>query len=278
MKRIILLTALCGVFSACEDVEKRAALKLQEARTAYENGAYNEAKSLIDSIKILYPKAYDTRHEGIVLMQEVDLKEQEKSLAFLNEELGRKQQELEGMKKKFVLEKNAEYQKIGFYLSPSQVIEKNINRSYLRFQCDETGQMSMTTIYCGNRHIHHTGVKVTAPDGTFAETPAAKECYESENLGIKSEKAEFKLGEEGNVIDFICLNKGKNLKVTYQGEQSHTATLPASDKEAAAQVRELSLLLSGITEIKKEMEECKLKISFIERKKAEREAAASPTN
>ena len=36
----------------------------------------------------------------------------------------------------------------------------------------------MTSIYCGAHNIHHVAVKVTAPDGSFAETPAAKDSYE----------------------------------------------------------------------------------------------------
>lgn len=57
---------------------KKAALKLAEARAAFEAGNYNEAKMQIDSIKILYPKAFDTRRQGIYLMQEVELKEQQR--------------------------------------------------------------------------------------------------------------------------------------------------------------------------------------------------------
>ena len=70
-----------------------------------------------------------------------------------------------------------EYQNIGNYLHPSQVIEKNLHRSFLRFQVDENGVMSMTSIYCGAHNIHHVAVKVTAPDGSFAETPAAKDIF-----------------------------------------------------------------------------------------------------
>ena len=79
MKKVILLACLCCTLFSCEDVEKKAGEKLQAAREAFELGNYNEAKILIDSIKMLYPKAFETRRAGIGLMQEVELKEQEKS-------------------------------------------------------------------------------------------------------------------------------------------------------------------------------------------------------
>lgn len=152
------------------------------------------------------------------------------------------------------------------------MIEKNLHRSYLRFQVDETGVMSMTSIYCGPHNIHHLAVKVTAPDGSFAETPASKDSYETTDLGEKIEKADYKLGEDGNVIAFLNLNKGKNIRVHYLGERSYATVMTPNDRKAVAAVYELAQLLSSITEIKKNMEEANLKIEFVKRKMQERES------
>lgn len=270
MKKVILLACLCCTLFSCEDVEKKAGEKLQAAREAFELGNYNEAKILIDSIKMLYPKAFETRRAGIGLMQEVELKEQEKSLVYLDSMLQAKQKEFDAIKGKYTFEKDAEYQNIGNYLHPSQVIEKNLHRSFLRFQVDENGVMSMTSIYCGAHNIHHVAVKVTAPDGSFAETPAAKDSYETTDLGEKIEKADFKLGEDGNVMGFLYLNKDKNIKVNYRGERPYSITMTAADRQALVSVYELAQLLSSMTEIKKNMEEANLKIEFVKKKMEER--------
>ena len=270
MKKVILLACLCCTPLPCEDVEKKAGEKLQAAREAFELGNYNEAKILIDSIKMLYPKAFETRRAGIGLMQEVELKEQEKSLVYLDSMLQAKQKDFDAIKGKYTFEKDAEYQNIGNYLHPSQVIEKNLHRSFLRFQVDENGVMSMTSIYCGAHNIHHVAVKVTAPDGSFAETPAAKDSYETTDLGEKIEKADFKLGEDGNVMGFLYLNKDKNIKVNYQGERPYSITMTTADRQALASVYELAQLLSSMTEIKKNMEEANLKIEFVKKKMEER--------
>lgn len=271
MKKVTLLACLCCTLLSCENVEKKASEKLQTACAAFERGDFSEAKMQIDSIKILYPKAFEARWEGIGLMQQVELKEQEKTLVYLDSLLQQKQGELDALKGRFTLEKDAEYQQIGNYLHPSQVIEKNLHRSYLRFQVNETGQMSMTSIYCGPSNIHHVGVKVVAPDGSFAETPASKDSYETTDLGEKIEKADFKIGEDGNVIGFLYLNKDKNIKVNYQGERPYSTTMSPADRQALAGVYELAQILSSITQIKKEMEEANLKIEFVKRKIQERE-------
>ena len=272
MKKVILLACLCCTLFSCEDVEKKAGEKLQAAREAFELGNYNEAKILIDSIKMLYPKAFETRRAGIGLMQEVELKEQEKSLVYLDSMLQAKQKDFDAIKGKYTFEKDAEYQNIGNYLHPSQVIEKNLH--HLSSQVFENGVMSMTSIYCGAHNIHHVAVKVTAPDGSFAETPAAKDSYETTDLGEKIEKADFKLGEDGNVMGFLYLNKDKNIKVNYQGERPYSITMTAADRQALASVYELAQLLSSMTEIKKNMEEANLKIEFVKKKMEERKDTA----
>lgn len=149
------------------------------------------------------------------------------------------------------------------------MIEKNLHRSFLRFQVDETGKMSMTSIYCGASNIHHIAVKVTAPDGSFAETPASKDSYETTDLGEKIEKADYKLGEDGNVIGFICMNRDKNLKVNYQGERSYSTTMTATDRQAAAGIYELAQVLAAITEIKQNIEEANRKLEFVKHKLAQ---------
>lgn len=272
MKRIILLTCLCSALMACGEVEKKAEAKLQAAREAFERGDYNEAKRQIDSIKVLYPKAFDTRRAGIALMQDVELAEQEKTLTYLDSLMQQKEQELDQLRPRYTFEKDEEYQQIGNYLHPSQVIEKNLHRSFLRFMVNEQGVMNMTSIYCGPRNIHHTAVKVTAPDGSFAETPTAKDCYETSDLGEQIEKADFKMGNDGNVMGFLYLNRDKEIRVDYLGERPYSFRMSAADRQAVAAVYELSQLLSSMSQIRKEQEEARLKKEFVTRKKAEREA------
>ena len=270
MKKIIILACLCSTLVACENVEKKAALKLAEARAAFEAGNYNEAKMQIDSIKILYPIAFDTRRQGIYLMQEVELKEQQKTLEYLDSMLAVKQLESETIKSKFVLEKDTAYQRIGHYLVPAQVIERNLHRSFLRFQTDETGVVSLTSIYCGSYNNHHTAEKVTAPDGNFTETSVSRDSYETTDLGEHIEKADYKLGEDGGVIAFVAANKDKNLRVDYKGERSYTTQMLHANRQAASDIYELGKTLSAITEIKKNIEEANLKIQFIQKKMRER--------
>lgn len=267
MKKLFILLFGSFVLFACgNDLEKKAGEKLALAQAAFERGDYVQAKQLIDSIKILYPKAFEARKASQKLMEQVVIKGQGQIIASLDSALQSKQSELAAIVGKYTFEKDTAYQTEGSYLWPTQVIEKNMHRNYLRFQVSEQGVLSMTSIYCGKGNIHHYAIQVSAPDGTTAKTQATKDSYETSDLGEKIEKADYKIGEDGGVFDFINANKDKNIRVEYIGDKKFVTTMSPSDREALVRTSELSKILSEITRIKKELEEANLKVQFVKKK------------
>lgn len=272
MKKLGIAALVALALTACGDGgEKKAALRLDAAEKALAQGDYSEAKLQLDSIKVLYPKAFEARRKGISLMQKVELMEQEKSVVYLDSVLKVKQLEVDAKKKGLVLEKNAEYQTVGNYMHPSQTVEKNIRRTYLRAQVSETGTFALTSIYNGGANIHHRSIRVSAPDGSFAETPASRDVYESNDMGVKSEKVDYRMGADGGVAAFIYLNKDQNLKLEFIGSRKQVVSFPPADRKAFVQVYELAQTLASINQIKKELTEANLKIRFV-KKKMEQEA------
>ena len=83
--------------------------------------------------------------------------------------------------------------------------------------------------------------------------------------------------EDGNVIEFLNLNKDKNIRVEYMGDRTYKTTMSPTDRLAAANVYELAQILSAMEQIKKEQEEANLKIGFINKKK-ERKAQEEITD
>lgn len=279
MKPLITLLCIALLLISCgNDAENKASQKLALARTAFEQGNYNQAKIELDSIKMLYPKAFKVRDQANTLKLQVEIQEQQKSLLYLDSVLQQKQQALQAIKGSYVLEKDEVYQQTGNYFWPTQTVEKNLHRSFLRFQVSEQGEMTMTSIYCGASSINHFAVKVTAPDGSFAQTPPSKDSYQTTDLGEKIEKADYKMGADGDVMGFLYLNRANAIRVEYLGDRKYNTILPAADRQALAGVYELSQLLSSIEQIKAETQEAKLKIAFVnkrmeEKKKKEAEVA-----
>ncbi len=264
MKYIIyLLLPLCLI--SCNSTERKAQQLLQQANEAFLTDSFNTAKLLIDSIKVLYPKAFDARRQGIKLMQQVELEEQQRNLVYLDSLLQVKFAQLDSIRSQYVLEKDTAYQEIGNYLWPTQTIERNLGRAFLRAQVDETGVMSLTSIYYGPHNIHHTAVRVSFDD-LFAETPPSTDSYETTDIKGKIEKADFKRGNDGGIIDFVVANSDKKLKLKYLGETTYATNLTPDDIKAIVKINELSTILSNITKAQNEQKEANLKIAFIQKK------------
>lgn len=274
MKKIGLSALLAlSVLAGCSDGgEKEAQIRLQKAEAALQQDHFSEAKLQIDSVKILYPKAFEARKQGIKLMQQVDLKEQRKTLAYLDSMMQVKQLQLDSIKGNFVLEKDTAYQEIGNWLYPTQVVEKNVGRSFLRGQVNELGEMSLTSIYCAGGALNHTSVKVSVGE-TFAETPMTKDSYTTTDLGRTIEKADYKLGEDGGVVGFIAANQDKNIQLTFIGDKTYRTAMQKNDRKAIVELTGLARILSGMEEIRKQQKEAKLKIQFVTRKIEEGKAA-----
>ena len=64
--------------------------------------------------------------------------EKQQTLAYLDSVMAVKQASLDSIKGNYVLEKDTAYQEVGNYFYPTQVVEKNIGRSFLRAQVSET--------------------------------------------------------------------------------------------------------------------------------------------
>jgi len=274
MKKIGLSAILAlSLLAGCGDGgEKEAQVRLQKAEAALQQDNFSEAKLQIDSIKVLHPKAFEARKQGIKLMQQVDLKEQQKTLVYLDSMMQVKQLQLDSIKGNFVLEKDTAYQEIGNWFYPTQVVEKNVGRSFLRAQVSELGEMALTSIYCAGGKLNHTSVKVSVGD-TFAETPLTKDSYTTTDLGRTIEKVDYKVGEDGGVTGFIVANADKNIQLTFIGDKTWRTAMQKNDRKAFVELTELARILSGMEEIRKQQKEANLKIQFVTRKIEEGKAA-----
>ena len=266
MKKGLVIVMALSLLTACSDGgEQKAQEHLRKAEAALAEENFNEAKLQIDSIKVMYPKAFEARKQGIKLMQQVDLKEQQKSLAYLDSMMNVKQLQLDSVKGKFILEKDTAYQEIGNWFYPTQIVEKNVGRSFLRAQVNELGEMSLTSIYCAGGNIHHTAVKVSVAD-LYAESKPTKDSYETSDLGLPIEKADYSMEEEGGIVNFVILNKDKNIQLTFIGDRNYKTTMHPNDRKAISELANLAKILSSMEQIKKEQKEAKLKIEFVTRK------------
>ena len=178
MKKILALVALCIFVISCqESIEQKAGHHLDNAKEAFSMGNYNVAKQEIDSIKILYPKAFETRRQGIKLMQQIEEAEQMRIIEYEDSMIAVAQAAFDKIKAGYAFEKDERYQDIGLYTIKSQAPQRNTDRTYIRAQVDELGRMTLISSYRGSSYIHHDWLKLSVGE-VYVDTPESKDRHE----------------------------------------------------------------------------------------------------
>ena len=264
MKKYSFLVVLALLFTACgENVEEQAQRYMDRANKAFQAENYSEAKQLIDSVKILFPNAFETRKQGIKLMLQVEEAEQLRTIEYESSMIDACNDRIEPMKKQFKFEKDEKYQDIGLYVVASQTPEKNIGVNYLRGQVDELGRLVIVSTYSSSSYMHHRSVRVVCGD-VYAESPESDDYYEFKDLGICYEKCNLKWGEDGGVAAFIAMNHNKSIQVILNGANGKTYkyNMRPADRDAIAALYELSTLLTEREDHKKIKEEAVRRLDF----------------
>ncbi|WP_280747504.1 hypothetical protein [Parabacteroides sp. PF5-9] len=268
MRHLILYIVLAAtLFTACDQNEKKAQTRLDNARRMYEQNEFIGAKNEIDSIRVLYPKAFKVLKEGLTLMRQVEIKEAERNIAFCDSLLPIKQEEFQKLKEAFTLEKDSIYEEIGNYIWKQQTVERNVERCYIRCGVNEKGEMYLASVYFGPKAINHTGIKVSIPDGEYAETVSIPYDggvnYRFEDLGNTTEVVTYK-GENGvDAIKFIYAHTKERIKVDYTGGKPYIIYIAEGDKKAIAATFELASVLSDIENMTVQKDKSERRIIYL---------------
>lgn len=267
---IFAIVALLSATGCRENVEKSASRHLDNAKEAFCKSDYSLAKQEIDSIRILYPKAFGTRRQALALMQEVEMAEQQRTVEFEDSMIAVVSAAFESVREEFMFGKDAQYQDIGLYTIKSQDPIRNTGRNYIRGQVDELGRMTLVSHYRGSSYIHHDQIHLNVGD-IYVETPVSDDRHEFTDLGICYERLSFMNGNDGGAAAFINANSDKDITYTLYrktGPDSRRAVsgslrMSREDRIAIARLYDLSQILLSLDAHRKAREEAERHLGFI---------------
>jgi hypothetical protein len=271
----IALLAVVALFivSCVSKVEDPADELLSRARTEYENGKYNNARVLLDSIKIVSPKAYKTLREAEKLRREAMKKECERNVVFYENTLQSLTATRDSIAAEFDFNFDKRYQNKGYYTVPSQAMAQNLYNNFLRASVHEDGAMYLTSFYRG-KSIRHKCVKLSSGDAYVScDKPFLERNYK--DLGVNNERRDYKYGEDGGLIEFVLLTEdaievelsGVNGKVNY--------TLRPADAAAIRKAYELSLAIDAVKRAEDLLGEARYMLEFLKKSEARSTASAA---
>ena len=268
-KTILLASVACLMAACAEDVERPAQAYLARAQQSYANKQYHTAKLQIDSIKNLFPKAFETRKQSQTLLLQVELAESINDKSYTDSLLQDMRARINPLTEQLYLDKDARYQDVGSYYAPSHRVEKNVGRSYLRPQVDERGRHSITVFNRGKAIAAHL-LRFTASDGTYVEVAVTDAPYVTSDATGRTERVDFVPSPMNSVGSFVKLHSGERIKVELLGHDGK-ATLPFEKADAAAMITvyELSSVLTAVAELEKQQQELARRIEFFESRQQE---------
>ena len=265
---LILTFATSLVLTNCaEDIEKLAKPYLNRAQESYTNKQYVLAKLQIDSIKQLYPKAFETRTQAQTLLIEVELAEARTGKYYTDSLLAEAQVKASTLAATLYLDKDTKYQDYGSYYAARHRTEKNVGKSYLRPQASEKdGTFTITTFYRGKPIDAHT-LRFTAPDGSYIELQPTEAPYVMSEATGRTERTDFAAAPD--VAHFVAQHT--NTKISIIGN-SGKAQIPfaKADAEALAKVADLAASLQNTTALQTQQQELNRRITFYEGRQTQR--------
>ncbi len=263
-KATVLFLAASGVLVSCSG-NRGAKEYLSEARTEFENRNYAAAKLKIDSIRILFPSAFDEIDKGFELMQQVRIEENKRNVAFCDSMLEASYRELEETLKLFSFVRDPNYQEFGVYVPKSYPKNISLNQSGLRAEVSEKGGLYLESVFTGG-NLKHNRIKVSTADDAYAETlPVTSDGlnYRFSTLSQRYEIVRFAGNDENGVSQFIYTFKDKPLTLTFIGNGERRIAVSDSSKKGIAQSYELSVLLLDIENLKFEKERSETLLRYL---------------
>ncbi|MDR3262261.1 MAG: hypothetical protein LBT78_10585 [Tannerella sp.] len=273
MKKISLSFLVLLLLTGCSKT-KEAREHLAQAKLYYENKEFTVAKNVIDTIRMRYPREIEVLKESLILMRLVERGESERNIAYCDSLMPIRMEEAEKLKKGFIFEKDSNYEDIGNYVRKQQTIERNVEHSYLRCGVDEKGEIYLASVYFGSRPLNHTGVKLSAPDGTYAETASIPYDggmnYRFKDLGNTTEVVTYKGDNCLAAVNFVYgVAQKVRIKAEYTGGTAFALYLSENDKETIRATCDLAAVLGDIEAMRREKEKSTKKILYINTKLAD---------
>lgn len=256
----VFLTLFVVFLFACGSKDNGAKLSLEKARTLFEQGEFELAKLEIDSLNLLYPKAIEERRSSLMLLDSVRRGENNYTIKECDSLISLFSPRIEEFKSQFSYQRNKEYQETGTFIPKEIATNSPITATTLRSGVGEDGILYLESVYVGNQK--HNRIKVTAKDGSFAESlPVTDEglLYRFSSMGKNYEVVRFMGEKENGIAKFIFINKDIPLTLTLEGQNKYSYTLSQTIKSTISKSYQLSSMMLQLDSLKTAKEKAEFK-------------------
>jgi hypothetical protein len=270
MKRTLLFLMTGLLLFSCNGEKKKAQSMLMQAETLFRQALPDSALTMLDSLKKLYPKEFETLIAGQTLRRKIEVESAKQIISLCDSLLPIREAEIDKLKSGFIYEKDPEYDDVGKYFDKNQKIENKLQRSYIRCWTTEQGEFFIASVYYGKAPIGHTGLKLSLRDGSSVATvdipPDGGLNYSFRDLGMTTEVVTYSAEKDGGAARFVYDNSAKTISAEYTGGKRFSLTVSPADVKSLVHTMDFAALLSETEKMKIEREKAINHLNYLNSK------------
>ena len=250
MKKSLFYCALCMLIcAACQPSEEERAISLvSEAQTLVNDGQWRQARIVLDSLHITYPKQVAQRRLAKALEDSITYLEAQRTLAYVDTLLPPLLEQADKLIKRFKYEKNEKYEDYGKYVHRLLTTGSNTSRNFIQAYVRDDRQTFVKSYYYGATAMNQQSVTLSS-EGESAVFQGHNHHFEDGNHHeVMTMDNDIAL----SLLNFISTHHRARIRVEGKGDKAHrnwVYYLNDKEKEALSDTYQLGFLMKDINRL-----------------------------
>ncbi|MFO7617037.1 MAG: hypothetical protein R6V75_07275 [Bacteroidales bacterium] len=244
------------LFSCSSALQKKAEADFLQVEQFAARSEPRSALRLLDSILVRYESDYGIVGKALKMKTIIGNAYYQEMIAASEETMKVLEGEVASLKGHFRYTPG-EAGRPGIYEHRRQTPENSWNRTYLKVNLNDQGEVWLSSQYYGQEWIDHTSLRVY-DSGLFvlSDTIPLSDPWNRkvEDMGDRWETIEFREGTDAGILAFIADNYEKPLKARFNGRKFHYIVLETFDREAVHYGWRLAQLLKEMDGLRQSTE------------------------
>ena len=267
MKKVFLSSMILLAVVACQPSDtERAQSLVAEAHDLVNNGQWRQARIVLDSLHITYPKEVAQRRQAEALEDSITYLEAQSTLAYTDTLLPPLLEQADKLIKQFRYEKNDNYEQHGRYVHRILSTNSNTSRNFLQAYVRDDRETIVKSYYYGNKAVAQQTL-VLQSNGEQQQFSGSNHYFQVEGhheiMTLENEQALA-------LLNFVSAHMQSKIRVEGIGSKPYNNWvyyLNDKEKEALSQTYQLGWLMKDIKRIEQMQQVASRQITYYEQKK-----------
>ena len=246
MKKILFFSVLILTIVACQPTdEQRAQLLVSEAQAMVDSGQWRQARIVLDSVHVMYPREVAQRRQAKALEDSITYLEALQTLAYVDTLLPPLLEKVDVLINKFKYEKNESYEDYGKYVHRLLATNKNTARNFIQAYVLDNRVTVVKSYYYGSKQMNQASVTLSAEDETGVYYGDNHHFQEGAHYEIMTLDHDNSLA----LLNFISSHPQGRIRVEGKGDSANrnwVYYLNDKEKEALSDTYQLGWLMKDI--------------------------------